>query len=116
MVFQGPSLLPALDVLENVAFPLLLADISDRAPADGHRRAATGSGSPRWPANCPRNSPVARPSGWPSPACWPPAPELILADEPTGQLDHQAAAGSSTCCCRPPTNSAQPWWSPPTTR
>eukprot|EP01133_Synstelium_polycarpum_P027159 gene27159-32712_t len=29
MVFQGPSLLPALDVTENVALPLLFAGQSE---------------------------------------------------------------------------------------
>ncbi|MCY7340998.1 MAG: ATP-binding cassette domain-containing protein, partial [Pseudonocardia sp.] len=31
VVFQGPSLLPALDVTENVALPLLLAGVPDAA-------------------------------------------------------------------------------------
>ncbi len=35
-------------------------------------------------------------------------PALILADEPTGQLDHATAATSSTCCCEPATSSAPP--------
>ena len=33
------------------------------------------------------SSPVASSSGWPSPARWPGQPGLLIADEPTSQLD-----------------------------
>jgi ABC-type lipoprotein export system ATPase subunit len=92
IVFQGPSLLPALNVIENVAFPLLLADIGDRVAHDCATEALTTLGLGELSQQLPetlsggqaQRVAVARVL-----AC---APELILADEPTGQLDHQAAA------------------------
>ncbi len=90
IIFQGPSLLPSLDVLENVAFPLLLAD----TPAAEARRLAGWAlqrvGIAELAAALPQELSggqaqrvaVARVL-----AC---RPALILADEPTGQLDHQA--------------------------
>ena len=35
---------------------------------------------------------MASSSAWPSPAPWPSKPEIIFADEPTGNLDSRASA------------------------
>jgi ABC-type lipoprotein export system ATPase subunit len=89
IVFQGPSLLDPLTVVENVALPLLLADEPDSTPralaalerlglldlADRLPEEISGGQSQRVA--------VARALAR--------EPQLILADEPTGQLDHAAA-------------------------
>ncbi|XAS66416.1 ABC transporter ATP-binding protein [Micrococcaceae bacterium Sec5.7] len=88
LVFQSPSLIPALDVLENVALPLIFAGASDtqaRNAAHGalellglgwlmHKLPEELSGGQA------QRAAIARVL-----AC---QPRLILADEPTGQLDH----------------------------
>ncbi|HJT03264.1 MAG TPA: ATP-binding cassette domain-containing protein [Pseudonocardiaceae bacterium] len=91
MVFQGPSLIPALNVVENVALTLALGG----AGRDEARRRALGAldrlGIGELVSKLPeelsggqaQRVAVARVL-----AC---RPELILADEPTGQLDHETA-------------------------
>ncbi len=88
MVFQGPSLVPALDVVENVALPLLLAGIDEgdavqlaRAALD---RLELGGLAGKLPEEISggqaQRVAIARVLAT--------SPQLILADEPTGQLDH----------------------------
>jgi ABC-type lipoprotein export system ATPase subunit len=88
VVFQGPSLLSPLTVAENVALPLVLAGWSD---AGARRRA-------RWALGLLDLAPLADKlpeelsGGQAQRAAVVRAlvaePQLILADEPTGQLDH----------------------------
>lgn len=89
VVFQGPSLLPALDVTENVALPLLFegvaaADATERAAQALHRLLIDDLG-PKLPEELSggqaQRVAVARVLAG--------RPQLILADEPTGQLDHK---------------------------
>lgn len=92
MIFQGPSLLPALDVTENVELPLLLAGVDaeqarSRASA-ALRRLELDSLAAKLPQELSggqaQRVAVARALAS--------RPALILADEPTGQLDHEAGS------------------------
>ena len=87
-VFQSFNLIPDLDVFDNVDVPLRYRGLPARR-AQGAHRAGAGAGRPLLArrATCPRSSRAASSSAWPSPACWPAIPRLILADEPTGNLD-----------------------------
>lgn len=91
MMFQAPSLVPTLDVLENVALPLTIAGTAD-AEAEERGRAALDalhltalaralpedlSGGQAQRVNLARVL-AARPA-------------LLVADEPTGQLDRRTA-------------------------
>jgi ABC-type lipoprotein export system ATPase subunit len=88
MVFQGPSLLPPLTVLENVALPLLLLDTPEgearRAAAAALERLLIGDLADKLPEEISggqsQRAAAARVLAS--------RPRLILADEPTGQLDH----------------------------
>jgi len=91
IVFQGPSLLPALDVVENVAFPLLLADVSDRIARTRATEALTTLGLSDLAHQLPETLSGGQAQRVAVARVLASAPELILADEPTGQLDHQAA-------------------------
>jgi ABC-type lipoprotein export system ATPase subunit len=92
MVFQSPSLLPALDVIENVALPLVLAGITDR---DARAQAATtlehlGLGG--LGAKLPEEISGGQSQRIAVARALVASPVLILADEPTGQLDAASAA------------------------
>jgi ABC-type lipoprotein export system ATPase subunit len=90
LVFQGPSLIPALNVVENAALSLLLAGAADheaqRRALEALDRLGIGELANKLPEEVSggqaQRVAVARVL-----AC---RPSLILADEPTGQLDHEA--------------------------
>jgi ABC-type lipoprotein export system ATPase subunit len=92
VIFQGPSLLPPLTIEENVALPLVLAGATD---ADAHvaaRRALERLDLADLAGKLPeevsggqaQRAAVARALAG--------EPRLILADEPTGQLDRANGA------------------------
>lgn len=91
MVFQGASLMPPLSVLENVAFPLLLGGMSDSLA----RQSAAVALASLDIAELGSRLPEELSGGQAQRACVARVlashPRLILADEPTGQLDHAAA-------------------------
>ncbi len=91
VVFQGPSLVPALDVIENVALPLVLAGVDE---PDAVERAAAaldrlelgglaGALPEALSGGQAQRVAVARVLAG--------RPVLVLADEPTGQLDRENA-------------------------
>lgn len=96
VVFQGPSLLPTLDVTENVALPILFAGQSaDRAMQHAGIALALlkiGELADKLPDELSggqaQRAAIARVLAA--------RPKLILADEPTGQLDHDTAARTIT--------------------
>jgi ABC-type lipoprotein export system ATPase subunit len=92
VIFQGPSLLPPLTVAENVALPLLLAgtdeDDAARLAAAALERLDLDTLSEKLPEEISggqaQRVALARALAG--------SPRLILADEPTGQLDHVVGA------------------------
>jgi ABC-type lipoprotein export system ATPase subunit len=92
VVFQGPSLLAPLDVVENVGLPLLLQGVDGRSARSAAmaslRRLGLESVASKLPDELSggqaQRVAVARVLAG--------QPRLILADEPTGQLDHLSGA------------------------
>ncbi|MEO6715346.1 MAG: ATP-binding cassette domain-containing protein [Mycobacteriales bacterium] len=92
VVFQAPSLVPTLDVIENIALPLVVAGATDADARDRSREALslldlawlgdqlpdTLSGGQAQRAALARILALRAP--------------LLLADEPTGQLDSETGA------------------------
>jgi ABC-type lipoprotein export system ATPase subunit len=87
VVFQGPSLLPPLTVLQNVALPLILAGVSD---ADARLRALAALeqlGLAELADKLPEEISGGQSQRVAIARALAGRPRLLLADEPTGQLD-----------------------------
>jgi len=95
MVFQGPSLLPPLDVIENVALPLLLAGCQEGEARERAVSALRDVGVPDLAAKLPEELSGGQAQRVAVARALAARPRVILADEPTGQLDsahaHQVA-------------------------
>jgi len=88
IVFQGPSLLAPLDVAENVALPLLLAGEGEAQAVDAARRALDRLGLADLAARLPEELSGGQAQRVAVARVLAGRPRLVLADEPTGQLDH----------------------------
>jgi len=92
VVFQGPSLLPPLDVLENVALPLLMGGAHEADATAAAAGALDRLGLSALAAKLPEELSGGQAQRVAVARVLAGRPRLILADEPTGQLDHAAAA------------------------
>ena len=88
VVFQSPSLVPALDVSENAALPLVLAGVSEQECADRVAEALDLVGVSELAAKLPEELSGGQAQRVAVARVLAQRPRLILADEPTGQLDH----------------------------
>ncbi|MEU3843840.1 ATP-binding cassette domain-containing protein [Streptomyces sp. NPDC028635] len=92
LVFQGDSLIPALNVAENAALPLVLAD----RPEDDARQAALAALARVDAADLADRLPEEISGGQAQRVAvarlLTQSPRLMLADEPTGRLDHATGA------------------------
>jgi ABC-type lipoprotein export system ATPase subunit len=91
MVFQGPSLLPSLDITENIALPLLFAGQSDDTAMCHARAALDLVGIGELAAKLPDELSGGQSQRVAIARVLAARPRVILADEPTGQLDHHTA-------------------------
>ncbi|MCU1680555.1 MAG: transporter ATP-binding protein [Amycolatopsis sp.] len=90
VVFQSPSLLPALDVEENVALPLVIAGIGRADCAQRVTEALELVGVEDLAAKLPEEISGGQAQRVAVARVLAQRPRLVLADEPTGQLDHAA--------------------------
>lgn len=92
VVFQGPSLIPALDVTENVALPLVLRGMSDADARSAARAALARIGVSDLAIRLPEELSGGQAQRVAVARVLAARPRLILADEPTGQLDQATGA------------------------
>jgi ABC-type lipoprotein export system ATPase subunit len=91
VVFQGPSLLPPLTVLENVALPLILAGAADADARPRAFEALERLGLAELAGKLPEEISGGQAQRVAIARALAGAPRLLLADEPTGQLDGATA-------------------------
>ncbi|WP_329587000.1 ABC transporter ATP-binding protein [Streptomyces sp. NBC_01362] len=91
VVFQGPSLLPPLPAMENVALPLLIDGLEADEAADRASAALAGLGLEPLATKLPDEMSAGQAQRVAVARMLARRPRLILADEPTGQLDRETA-------------------------
>jgi predicted ABC-type transport system involved in lysophospholipase L1 biosynthesis ATPase subunit len=91
VVFQGASLIPSLSAEENVAFPLLLRGTADQDALNRARDSLALLGLGGLADRTPDELSGGQAQRVAVARVVTSAPELILADEPTGQLDRASA-------------------------
>ena len=88
VVFQSPSLVPALDVAENTGLPLILAGVGEQECRDQVAEALELVGVSELAAKLPEELSGGQAQRVAVARVLAQRPRLVLADEPTGQLDH----------------------------
>jgi putative ABC transport system ATP-binding protein len=88
LVFQTPNLLPDLDVVANVALPLLLAGATDREAGTQAFETLSEVGVAELAGRLPGELSGGQAQRVAIARALAARPRLILADEPTGRLDH----------------------------
>jgi putative ABC transport system ATP-binding protein len=92
VVFQGPSLLPPLDVIENIALPLLLAGCDELAARERAAAALHDVELDELATRLPEELSGGQAQRVAVARALAARPRVIFADEPTGQLDSAHAA------------------------
>ncbi len=91
-VFQNQTLLPALTVLENVEVPLLLSGIEESTARSRARESLTRLHLDGFAQKLPEELSGGQAQRVAFARALVSRPQLILADEPTGQLDRETAS------------------------
>lgn len=91
VVFQGQSLLPPLDAVENVELPLLLQGVDRHTARSAAVAALQRLGLENVASKLPEELSGGQSQRVAIARVLAGKPRLILADEPTGQLDHPSA-------------------------
>jgi ABC-type lipoprotein export system ATPase subunit len=91
IAFQGPSLLPALDVAENVALPLVLGGLSDAQAADRAAEILERMELTEFSDKLPEELSGGQSQRVALARALVVEPVLLIADEPTGQQDRTHA-------------------------